>query len=189
MDAMLVMFRSDGQKRDFALTHQTTIVGRKNTCDLRIPLSSVSREHCQIEVRDDSLYLRDLGSSNGTFYNDERVQETELQAGDRIKVGPVNFAVVIDGEPADLEPIATVLTARDVVGAEESDAVPAGDDGPAQLDAADIELDLDDDDEARPQKSSTMNLDEAALEALTDGDVGDSVDDDDILSLLDDDEK
>ena len=189
MDAMLVMFRSDGQKRDFALTHQTTIVGRKNTCDLRIPLSSVSREHCQIEVRDDSLYLRDLGSSNGTFYNDERVQETELQAGDRIKVGPVNFAVVIDGEPADLEPIATLLSARDVKSDDDSDAVLGADDaGPAELDAADIELDLDDDGEAKPQKSSTMNLDEAALDALNDGD-GDSVDDDDILSLLDEDEK
>lgn len=183
------MFRSDGQKRDFPLTHQKTIVGRKNTCDLRIPLSSVSREHCQIELRDDSLYLRDLGSSNGTFYNDERVQETELQAGDRIKVGPVNFAVVIDGEPADLEPIAAVLSARDVKGAEEPSAAP-DDAGPAELDAADIELDLDDDGEAKPQKSSTMDLDEAALEALTDGDGdGDGVDDDDILSLLDEDEK
>ena len=85
MDAILVMFRSDGQKREFPLTHQTTILGRKNTCDLRIPLSSVSREHCEIEIRDDTLYLRDLGSSNGTFHNDERVQEAVLHAGDRIK--------------------------------------------------------------------------------------------------------
>lgn len=103
------MFNSDGQRKDFPLKEGKLTVGRKNTCGLRIPLSSVSREHFRIEQEDDALKLRDLGSSNGTFYNGERVQEAELQPGDQIRVGPVTFIVVIDGKPEQLEPVRTVL--------------------------------------------------------------------------------
>jgi len=103
------MFNSDGQRKDFPIRKGVLTVGRKNTCGLRIPLSSVSREHFRIEQEDQKLILRDLGSSNGTFYNDQRVQEAELNAGDTIRVGPVTFIVVIDGRPAEIEPIRTVL--------------------------------------------------------------------------------
>lgn len=104
------MFNSDGQRKEFPVKGGTLTVGRKNTCGLRIPLSSVSREHFRIEQQEDeTLLLRDLGSSNGTFYNGDRVQEAELNPGDQIKVGPVTFIVVVDGKPTEIEPIRTVL--------------------------------------------------------------------------------
>lgn len=106
------MFNSDGQRKDFPIKGGSLTVGRKNTCGLRIPLSSVSREHFRIEQDGDQLVLRDLGSSNGTFYNGERVQEADLGAGDQIKVGPVTFIVTVDGEPAEIEPVRTVLPAE-----------------------------------------------------------------------------
>lgn len=105
------MFNSDGQRKDFPLKEGSLTIGRKNTCGLRIPLSSVSREHFRIEQEGQTLTLRDLGSSNGTFYNDERVQEAELQPGDQIRVGPVTFIVSINGQPEDIEPVRTVLPA------------------------------------------------------------------------------
>lgn len=103
MQATLVMFKANGERREFNLTRSVTVIGRKNTCDLRIPLAAVSREHCQIERRKDGLYLRDLGSANGTFYNDIRIQECKLKAGDTIEVGPVHFTVVLDGKPAEIK--------------------------------------------------------------------------------------
>lgn len=109
MDLKLVMFKADGKRREFPITHPVTIVGRKHTCDLRVPISSVSREHCQVELRDDGAYIRDLGSSNGTYHQDARVNEGKLGAGDTIVVGPCHFFVVIDGEPGDIEPVPTVL--------------------------------------------------------------------------------
>ena len=109
MDLKLVMFKADGERREFPITHPVTIVGRKHTCDLRVPISSVSREHCQVELRDDGAYIRDLGSSNGTYHQDNRVNEGKLAAGDTIVVGPCHFFVVIDGEPGDIEPVPTVL--------------------------------------------------------------------------------
>jgi len=101
MKASLIMVKADGDQREFPLKKPVTVIGRMHTCDLRIPLSSISREHCQIELRDDGLYLRDLGSSNGTYHNDRRIMETKLDAGDTINTGPCNFTVIIDGVPSD----------------------------------------------------------------------------------------
>ncbi|MEM1108651.1 MAG: FHA domain-containing protein [Planctomycetota bacterium] len=111
MDASLVMFKADGTRRDFALRSGSLVVGRKNSCELRIPLSSVSRQHCEITLDGDSVKLRDLGSSNGTYHNSIRVQEAELAAGDEVVVGPVVFTLVIDGVPSEINPVRTILSA------------------------------------------------------------------------------
>ncbi len=115
MEVSLVMFKADGSAREFVLEHSRTIIGRKNTCDLRIPLNAVSRQHCELRATERKLVIRDLGSSNGTFHNGQRVQEAQLKAGDRLQIGPVVFTVVIDGEPSNLDPSATLLeSAREV---------------------------------------------------------------------------
>lgn len=109
MDVSIVMFKADGTRRDFPIERGKLVIGRKNTSDLRIPLSSVSRQHCEIRVDGGQVKMRDLGSSNGTFHNDTRVQEAVLAAGDKVSVGPVVFTLVVDGQPAEIEPVRTVL--------------------------------------------------------------------------------
>lgn len=109
MQASLVMFKANGERKDFPLTKPVTVVGRKNTCDLRIPLGAVSRQHFQVERDGATLKLKDLGSSNGTYHNGERVLESELEAGDQVQVGPVTFIVEMNGMPKNIEPIKTVL--------------------------------------------------------------------------------
>ena len=103
MQAVLVMFRSDGERRSFSMARDMTVIGRREDCDLRIPLGEVSRKHCRIVRDGDSLKLEDLGSSNGTFLNGQRVQEAILSPGDTIQVGPVVFVLQIDGHPSDDE--------------------------------------------------------------------------------------
>jgi pSer/pThr/pTyr-binding forkhead associated (FHA) protein len=105
----LVMFKADGVRRDFPLKRKRVVVGRKNTCDLRIPLSSVSRQHCHIQLDNNQVSIHDLGSSNGTFHNGVRVQEAKLVAGDEIVVGPVVFTLVIDGQPEEMRPVRTII--------------------------------------------------------------------------------
>ena len=100
MNVSLVMVKGDGTRRDFPLGKERLVIGRINTCDLRIALPSVSRQHCEVFIDGGQLKLRDLGSSNGTFHNNTRVQEANLAAGDEIGIGPVVFRVVIDGKPA-----------------------------------------------------------------------------------------
>jgi len=103
----LVLFKSNGQRRDFRLRRPRCVIGRLPTCDLQAPDTRVSRQHCELRVDEEQgkLYVRDLGSSNGTFVNDEKIeQEVELTPGDRLAVGPFVFTVQINGEPAEIEP-------------------------------------------------------------------------------------
>jgi pSer/pThr/pTyr-binding forkhead associated (FHA) protein len=57
---------------------------------------------------DQFVRIEDLGSSNGTFHNGEKVQDAQLAPGDTVQIGPVTFLVQIDGVPADdqLQPAA-----------------------------------------------------------------------------------
>ncbi len=172
MNAKLVMFKSDGTRHDFPLRKDRVVIGRTSACDLRIPLSSVSRKHCEILIDDESVTLRDLGSSNGTLRNSDRVQETTLDAGDRVKVGPVVFTLVVDGVPEQIGPVPTV------VGPDVDETVSA-----VQVDAKDESGSLEDDDGEFEIGDPITALDELAGSS---GELGEiprvaDVDDDDDL--------
>jgi predicted component of type VI protein secretion system len=109
MQAVLVMIRSDGERRSFSIARDMTVIGRREDCDLRIPLGEISRKHCRLVRDEETLRVEDLGSSNGTYHNGQRVQESVLAAGDTIQIGPVVFVLQLDGVPADedLHPVAS----------------------------------------------------------------------------------
>jgi len=111
----MVMFRPDGQRRSFSVTRDMTVIGRREDCDLRIPLSDVSRKHCRLILEGEVIKVEDLGSSNGTYRNGERVQQTEVVAGDTLQIGPVIFVVQVDGYPADedLQPVTAATASED----------------------------------------------------------------------------
>ena len=84
MEITLVMMKADGTRRDFPLTKPRSVVGRISSCDLRILLSAVSRNHCEIFAERGTVKARDLNSSNGTFHNGTRIsREVALNPGDR----------------------------------------------------------------------------------------------------------
>ncbi|MEO6437274.1 MAG: FHA domain-containing protein [Tepidisphaeraceae bacterium] len=128
MGVVLVMFRADGQRRSFSVTRDMTVIGRREDCDLRIPLSDVSRKHCRMMLDGDIIKVEDLGSSNGTYRNGERVQQTELSAGDTLQVGPVVFVLQVDGFPAD-EDLTPVTAGTTTAGGA---AITAASDGDAE---------------------------------------------------------
>jgi len=107
MDVKLVMFKDNGQRRDFPIVNDVTVIGRSESCDLRVPIMSASRRHCELTISDGQVKLKDLGSSNGTYVNNKRVEEVELKAGDRLLIGPVVFTVQIDGVPEEIHPAET----------------------------------------------------------------------------------
>ena len=70
------------------------LIGRGEGCHFRPQSHLVSRKHCAIVVQEGSVTIEDAGSTNGTFVNDERVQQQrELKSGDRIKVGGFELEV------------------------------------------------------------------------------------------------
>ena len=119
MNVKLVMFKQDGQRRDFELKREVAVFGRNVDSDFQIPLEVVSRRHAQLSIKDGKLHVRDLGSSNGTFVNNNRIQEAELVAGDTLVIGPVVFTMVIDGQPEEVATVRTVLAADATVTAKD----------------------------------------------------------------------
>lgn len=106
------MFRGDGERRSFSLHKDSTVIGRREDCDLRIPLGEISRKHCRISLDGEALRLEDLGSSNGTYVNGNRIQEATVHAGDTIQLGHIAFVVQVDGVPADEDLAPQLVTAQ-----------------------------------------------------------------------------
>jgi predicted component of type VI protein secretion system len=171
MDVCLVMFKADGTRRDFPVSKPRIVIGRTNTCDLRIPVSSVSRQHCEVLVddADKSVRVRDLGSSNGTYHNSVRVQQATVKAGDEVVIGPVVFTIVVDGQPSRIEPTRTIMDEASAEGVTPSPTLQpkSADDSavPQALEASDDDLPAFVESESH---SPTVDLDDpiAALEAL-----------------------
>lgn len=108
MDVRLVIFKSDGSSREIPVSPGRYVIGRKPNAGLRIPLPSVSRDHCELVHDGRTLSVRDLGSSNGTFKNQERIKQATLGAGDRLGVGAVVLTIQIDGKPSAISrPVAS----------------------------------------------------------------------------------
>ncbi|MFN5532454.1 MAG: FHA domain-containing protein, partial [Planctomycetaceae bacterium] len=77
------------------------LIGREQDCHLRPNSELVSRHHCVFAIDDFSVRLRDLGSTNGTFLNGERLKgQAVLKAGDKVTVGKLAFEVSIQLSPA-----------------------------------------------------------------------------------------
>lgn len=78
---------------------QDAVIGRSAECSLRIASSLVSRQHCKFTISEESVLLRDLGSSNGTFLNGTRLTpetDYEVTPDSQLSVGGVMFMVRFD---------------------------------------------------------------------------------------------
>lgn len=76
------------------------IIGRAKDCSLRAGSDAISRKHCEITRTDDGVLVRDLGSRNGTYVNDERIEgKVPLGDGDRLRVGPLEFSFEMEEKP------------------------------------------------------------------------------------------
>lgn len=104
MDIKLVGFKPNGIRFEIPLTGDTTVFGRGEDCHVQVPMSSVSRRHCELSIEGDYVRIRDLGSANGTFVNNNRISEVRVSAGDRVVLGSLVLTLQINGEPADIEP-------------------------------------------------------------------------------------
>src|SRR5713226_7053216 len=79
--------------------HDTFIVGRSRFVHCAMPEdSALSRDHFLIEINPPRCELRDLGSTNGTYVNEQRVERARLGSGDRIAAGQSVFLVRVEGE-------------------------------------------------------------------------------------------
>ncbi len=104
MQVILDVVQGPRKGRSFVFDgHDTFVVGRSRFVHCPMPEdSALSRDHFLIEINPPRCEVRDLGSTNGTFVNDARVERARLHSGDRIAAGQSIFLVRVE------DPAATV---------------------------------------------------------------------------------
>jgi two-component system, cell cycle response regulator len=85
--AYLIVLAGSSVGEMFKLGRDRVVIGRGPTADVRMIDEGVSREHCEVVRKGDRVLLRDLQSTNGTFCRGSKVDEQELNDGDKILVG------------------------------------------------------------------------------------------------------
>ncbi len=84
---LLTYTNPDGSTAAMKISAQPILIGRDAASTIVIEDGRVSRSHCSIQMQKGVCWLRDLGSSNGTWVNGANVAEARLQSGDEISVG------------------------------------------------------------------------------------------------------
>lgn len=96
MRAELKVVEGKHQGAVIPINRKKFLVGRESDCQLRPNSDLVSRHHCVFAVDEYGVRLRDLGSTNGTFVNNERVSgQIALKDGDQVRIGKLVFQISI----------------------------------------------------------------------------------------------
>lgn len=94
MAVTLVVQTGKHKGTKLVLSKPELIVGRDETCGLRLTSGGVSREHCKLRHDNGKCFVSDMGSQNGTIVNGDVIEaEVELKAGDRLEIGPMIFVM------------------------------------------------------------------------------------------------
>jgi pSer/pThr/pTyr-binding forkhead associated (FHA) protein len=107
------------------LVKDLTLVGRRDDCDLNLNHKSVSKIHCVLVKTDGLLLLRDLGSTNGTRVNGQRVRRAALLPNDQLAIAGLRFRVYLGPDnvpsPEDRTQSIDAEEVRKLVSREESE--------------------------------------------------------------------
>src|SRR5580704_11632582 len=77
------------------------VVGRSSELDMVLVEDMVSRKHAKIAMQSDQIWIEDLGSTNGTFVNGEKIKRARLKEGDRVLIGTSILKVIAGDAPRD----------------------------------------------------------------------------------------
>ena len=85
-DVVLSIMSGPSQGKSHTLTKPRVVLGREGA-DIAVEDPEISRHHCLLEVRDTYVNLKDMDSTNGTFFEEERVRAAVLRDGTEFRIG------------------------------------------------------------------------------------------------------
>lgn len=104
MDVHLVVVKGNPRGRTLTFGPGEYLFGRGPECHVRPDSEWVSRQHCLLAISDETLTLKDLGSTNGTLVNGSRViGMRDLTHGDTVQIGPLVLQVRLPATEEQLE--------------------------------------------------------------------------------------
>lgn len=86
-----------GDGRTYPLAIGSTVIGRGEQATLRLPDVGISRRHARLDFDGTQVVLTDLGSTNGTMVNGQRVSAVALNPGDMVQIGTTTLTYRVDG--------------------------------------------------------------------------------------------
>ena len=99
MQVKLRILKGPNQGKEVRIPMPKCIIGRGEGSHIKAQSDAVSRQHCVIETSGNEVMVRDLKSRNGTVVNDERIAgDTSLLSGDILRIGPLEFEVIVEVE-------------------------------------------------------------------------------------------
>lgn len=97
-DAALVVIHGLDLGRKYDLMRENTVVGRSSKADIHIDQDAISRSHAKVTATGGRVTIKDLGSTNGTYVNDELLTDDyQLRNGDLVKIGRTIFKFIAGG--------------------------------------------------------------------------------------------
>jgi len=97
-EGMMVMLRVvEGQEagKGYPVHKVPVTLGRDAISDISITDTRMSRQHAMLFFYSPDFYLKDLGSTNGTFVNDKRIKQAIIKNGDKVKVGSTVLEFIV----------------------------------------------------------------------------------------------
>ena len=85
--AYLIVLAGSSVGEMYKITAESTVIGRGQQADIQVIDEGISRRHAEIVHQGDTIVIRDLGSTNGTYCNGDKIGEHQLSDGDKIQVG------------------------------------------------------------------------------------------------------
>ncbi len=110
MSNSLLISRGVELGKRYPLIRVKFLIGRDESNDICVPDVETSRRHCEITRESGNFRLRDLGSSNGTYVNDDRTNQALLKTGDRIRIGSTEFTFEQESNSSLSDSAITVLS-------------------------------------------------------------------------------
>lgn len=97
MKVKLVVAQGVHTGKEIPIAGAEFAIGRDPQCQLRPSSPAISKKHCAVIVRGNKVFVRDFGSTNGTFVNDVAVKdEVEVTDQAQLKAGPLAFVIAIE---------------------------------------------------------------------------------------------
>jgi predicted component of type VI protein secretion system len=98
--AKLVVLSASMAGRSHELKVDKTTIGRVDDNTFQIAEPSVSSHHCEVLLQGNTVVIKDLNSTNGTFINGEKITESALKPGQTLRLGQIELRLETEGMPA-----------------------------------------------------------------------------------------